>query len=179
MAWTETTLRRRARRAYELGRLRRAIVAAWHAVPLTGVAVATTCSGTGPTLLVGLLLGATLIACAQRGGGMARAVVPGLLAGLVPLAATLAAPALAAALGDSCSSACRLLSGICVAGGLAAGGLLAVAGRGRGSLLAALAIAGLTGGLGCAALGFAGFAGVAGGLAFGAAPALLRRGSAA
>jgi hypothetical protein len=173
MAWTEEILRRRARRAYELGRLRRALAGAWPAAPLTAVGLAGCGAATIPTLLAGLLLAATLTACAQRGGGLARARVPGLLAGLVPLTLTLAAPTLALALGDGCASTCRLLTGICVAGGLVAGALLALVARG-GALVAALAVAGLTGALGCGVLGLAGLAGVGGGLAVGAAPGLVR-----
>jgi hypothetical protein len=34
MAWTEADLRRRARRAYEIGRLSRAVLGAWPVLPL-------------------------------------------------------------------------------------------------------------------------------------------------
>ena len=175
MASTETKLRRRARRAYELGRLSRAVAGAWPAIPLTAVA-GLACGADAPmTAVAGLVLALALVAMRQRGGSWERAVFPGLLAGLFPLGMTLAAPTLALLLGDGCAGACRVLTGVCVAGGLLAGLLLAVVARRGSSLPGAMIVAGLTGSLGCALLGVAGIAGVAAGLAVGAVPAVLRR----
>lgn len=175
MAWTEARLRRRARLAYELARLGRATLRAWPIVPLTAIATLTCGAEPRTTVLLGALLAAATIALRSAGGALGRAVFPGLLAGLLPLGCALAAPTVAMLLADSCTAACRLLTGVCVAGGLGAGVLLAfLAGR-QTSLVAAVAVAALTGSLGCTVLGGAALAGVAAGLCAGALPAALRR----
>jgi hypothetical protein len=174
MAWTEAALRRRARLAYERRRLRRAAVAAWPVAPITVVA-ALTCGPAAPTLLAAGALALAVAGFRFRGGAAGRAVTPGLLAGVPLFGLTLATPTLAALLGDSCSSACRLLAALCLGGGLITGGLLAAAAPRGISLPAALAVAGLTGAVGCAVLGAAGIVGIAAGLAVAAAPALVRR----
>ena len=79
MAWTEAELRRRARRAYELGRLRRSLRAAWPVVPL-GALAAITCGPFQPTLLACAVLAATVVAFAHVGRAWGRAIGPGLLA---------------------------------------------------------------------------------------------------
>jgi hypothetical protein len=164
MASTEARLRRRARRAYEVGRLSRAVRGAWPAVPLTAVATLTCGADARTTGLAGLTLAAVLVGLRFRGGAWERGVFPGLVAGLVPLAMTLAAPTIAVLLGDACAATCRVLTGACVAGGVGAGLLLSFVTRAGRSLAAALIVAGLTGALGCAVFGVAGILGVAGGL---------------
>jgi hypothetical protein len=97
-----------------------------------------------------------------------RAVLPGVLAGLVPLSLVLCASHVEhMCMGGSCMMVCLPL---CAGGGALAGVVVAVIGvRGRhgwGFWLASSAVALLTGAMGCACVGLAGLAGLA--LGFGA-----------
>ncbi|HZX97823.1 MAG TPA: hypothetical protein VFE90_25120 [Myxococcales bacterium] len=176
MATTEplVALETRARRAYELGRLRRAL----RLVPLVlaGAAAALAC---GRSLSLTCALCAVLLALAvglsHAGGSPGRAVIPGLLAG----ALALAFPVLLHVFGDACvGPACRLL-GVpsCIVGG-ASGGVfiasrLARDQEGASFAVAALTIAFLMGAFGCSIAGVGGVLGMIAGILAAGAPALL------
>lgn len=164
MASTEhASLRARAKRAYELGRLRMATritlpVAAMIAVPLLG----------GQALASTALAGAVLLALAVgfrfRGQVLGRAVTPGLLAGSAPLLLPLLLRSSGhCCIGGACWSICMLG---CIAGGVLAG--VAIAWRSAAEkeqrwtfLGAASLLAGAAGVLGCAVFGYAGMTGMA------------------
>ncbi len=163
MDWTEPQLLR-ARRAYELGRLRRASRAALIVLPMIGLSLVA-CSSTELSLGAGAALLLVAIGLGWRGQAYGRAVVPGLLAGSVPLVLPLLLRGGAyCCIGGGCWSVCMVG---CIGGGLVAGasvGLAAAAERERAEraifLLGAATLAGLAGVLGCAIVGAAGIAGM-------------------
>lgn len=164
-------LQSRARRAYERGRWRLGIASAWPALILAGL-----CIGLGgkplATVGIAIVLAVTIAIAVQRGRHHARAVVPGLLAGALPLLAGLLAcriPHVCA--GTTCMELCAPL---CLGAGAIAGLSLVVrrqrAGRSNApSLWVATAVALLTGALGCFFVGIGGLAGLALGLSLGTA----------
>jgi len=104
------------------------------------------------------------------------AVLPGVLAGFVPLASTLCAMHVGhVCMGDQCTTVCLPA---CVVGGLAAGiGVAVVGHRGRHGAsfwISASALAMLTGAMGCACIGVSGVLGLGLGFAAGAAPTVVR-----
>jgi hypothetical protein len=145
-------LARRARRAYELGRLRRALRVGLVVLPLTAVSLLVAHS----RLASGLTGAALLVAAVTfrwRGRALGAAVAPGLLAGLIPFALPVLVKCGA---GYFCTlEGCMVYClRFCGGGGLAAGVLLAVAARRRDEdvnrfLLAGGVVAALTGLLGC------------------------------
>jgi len=156
----ERTLRARARRAYELARLRRALLGGLAAAPAVGLGFLSS-----PALGLGLGGGlyALCVALLWWGREPGRAVAPGVAGG------TLCAGVL---LFGACSpadgvSACVLIS---TAGGLLAGGVVGwragtLSGHGRRSYLGAgLLVAALAGSAGCALAGVIGVAGMSMGL---------------
>jgi hypothetical protein len=110
-------------------------------------------------------------------GRLARGVGPGILAGVAPLLL----PVAVQTSGHLCAGGrCLLYPGVCLAGGLAGGLVLAfLAPRpapGNGiAFMADCLVAGLTGAVGCLLYGLIGFGGMAVGLLLGAAPALVAR----
>jgi hypothetical protein len=168
------TLEARARRAYELGRLRRASSLA--PFILLGAAAAFACGR--PLLLTTSLAGVLLPVCvglAFAGGPAGRGVVPGLLAGAAALAMPLLVMTIGhACFGDACLSLCLPA---CVVGGAAAGAVIAkLAARHERDprfLGSALAVAGLMGALGCTIAGTAGVAGMLAGVLAAGAPLLV------
>ena len=167
-------LEARARRAYELGRFRRAARLAPFVLLAAGAAVA--CGR--PLPLTALIAGALLPICvglAFAGGPAGRGVVPGLLAGSAALAMPLLVMTVGhACLGDSCMSLCLPA---CVAGGAVAGAVIAKLAarheRDARFLGGALAVAGLMGALGCTIAGTAGVAGMLAGVRAAGAPLLV------
>ncbi len=179
---------RRARRAYELARVRAGVRAAW---PLLGIApMAIALRGTAlvvPTLAAAAGLGLLVVVLVWRGGALARGVGLGFIAGLPPLLA----PALWALARGSCGGECDIaamgLAGemwsecllTCGVAGLASGALVgwrsAGVPRSGSHALSAALVAGATGALGCALIGLVGVLGIFIGLAVGAAPVLLAR----
>jgi hypothetical protein len=149
----------RARRAYEVGRLRWAgRVAVW-VLPFVAVAVAA--SG---HVAVCLSLGAALLALAVtlvwRGQSWGAAVRPGLVAGAIPFALllTIKCGAMYSCSLEGCMVRCAQF---CAVGGFVAGLLLAARARRRDDGVAAFLVAGgsvaaLTGLLGCFVGGLAG-----------------------
>lgn len=166
-------LEARARRAYEWGRLRWSlrpaplILAAAAAALACGRPLSWTCA------LAGLLLPLS-IALSFAGGAGGRAVMPGLLAGAVALAC----PVLMHTVGHVCLGPSCMSLGLpaCIAGGAAAGVLIASRAaqeEGGHFLLAAVAVAGLMGALGCSLAGAAGVLGMLAGTVAAGAPTLL------
>lgn len=160
-----------ARRAYERGRLRTALRAAWPALPLIALSL-WGCSRPAATIVAGGLLVALVVFARWRGGTMGRSVTPGILAGLAPLILPLA---------TACgSSGCPawLARMACLAGGLVAGfvlGLVATRKDDRVTfLVSAGSVAVLVGTLGCAIAGGVGVLGMLGGFVVGTAPVILR-----
>lgn len=170
-----TLLRRRTRRAYEFARLRRALLgvapvlvlvalAAWvgsRPVSTLGFGLATVCGGV-------LML--------WYGREPQKAVLPGVVAGLVPLVFALSANHLSACGADGCGSLCVPA---CALGGVVAGLAVASVGNqrkaGLGFWVSASALALLTGAMGCACIGYTGVLGLGAGFGAGVVPGLLRR----
>lgn len=165
-------------RAYELGRVRVAVRAAWLLVPLAVVCAATTgasdtCACVGAVLLVAAIF---LRWRSRRGADCVR---HGLAAGALPLIATLVVGRVAPACrGAPLVSICTAL---CVLLGAPAGVWLGFRLARRATMstwFAAMWIAVLASSLGCVGLGVGGIVGAAVGLVCGGATALLaRRGS--
>jgi hypothetical protein len=168
-------VQRRARVAYELARLRLALLGV---APVTVVVAVAACVAHRPvsTLWFGVATLAVGAAMLWYGRDPQRAVLPGIAAGLVPLALALCANNMHSCGPDGCSSFCVPA---CMLGGVVAG--LAVAGVGnqrRAGVwfwLSASGLALLTGSMGCACIGYSGVAGLAVGFAAGVVPGLLRR----
>jgi hypothetical protein len=175
MAPSEIALALRARRAYELGRLRQAA----RALPVVAAMVGCALLGCGrvpTTIALGALLAAAVVALVWWGRAPGRAVRAGLSAGAAPLLVPLVLrPAGQLCVGGVCLPSCAL---VCVATGLAAGAVVAL----RAARLveqrlaffaAAAAVAALAGSLGCAVAGASGVLGMAAGLAATSLPSLL------
>jgi hypothetical protein len=168
-------IERRARRAYELSRLRRAVALAAPLVVLAGGAawigdrpLATAVAG-----LVLYLLGSLFL---WRGQYAGRAVLPGVGAGIIPMAFALAARAFGhVCTGDMCVSLCVPA---CATGGFLAGVVISYFARRTTTEARSWACAGslalLTGALGCSCVGYGGVAGLLSGLLITAVPALVR-----
>lgn len=176
MAANDLALLARARRAYELGRVRAAlriaplVFAAAAAALACGRPPFSTCALAG--LLLTLALGLSI-----AGGAGGHAVMPGLVAGTVALAC----PVLLHTVGHACLGPSCMTLGIpaCIAGGAGAGALIALRAAGEESsgrfLLSAVAVAGLMGALGCSLAGAAGVLGMLAGIVAAGAPVLLAR----
>jgi hypothetical protein len=167
----ERALKRRARRAYELGRLRYAITRVWIVLPLLLAADAVSCA-LGTSVIVGVALFGTTLFLAWRGGMFDRAIYPATIAGL----GTFVAPITCSALGLGGAA----MWAACVAGGVGAGLWLAWwTTRHAERPLACLAAGGLhavlVGTLGCAPLGAGALVGMAAGLAIASVPVALVR----
>jgi hypothetical protein len=167
-------LRRRARRTYEVARLRRAFLGAWP-VPLAALlGLRLGCSHAHVLALAAplLLLSMALLWVGKEYG---RGVWPGLGAGIAPLVL----PGLTLDCAAGCSpGALHWCQVSCIAGGVLAG--LAVGWRAArleaGSLrfgVVAAGIALLTGAIGCLLGGAVGVVGMVLGFALGAVPALV------
>ncbi|OJH35643.1 hypothetical protein [Cystobacter ferrugineus] len=171
-------LQRRARRAYEWGRLRSAIPGALPAVGLTGMVVLLRHHMKPSLLVLGGLLTLLCLGLGWWGRRWGRAVAPGLLAGLFPLLL----PFVVSGAGHVCyTGGCRAFCLMtCVGGGLAAGAFLSLAalrlpeGRER-FLLASGSVATLCGALGCVLYGLSGVLGLVAGLALISMPVLVLR----
>jgi hypothetical protein len=167
-------LERRARVRYELGRLRRALLGA---APLLPVLLVALCLSQRPssTLCFGLGSAALSVFLLWYGRDPQRAVLPGLAAGLIPLALSLCANHFHQCGPDGCSSFC---APACTLGGAVAG--LAVASFGtRRRLgpwfwLCASGLTLLTGAMGCSCVGYSGVLGLGVGYGLGLIPAWLR-----
>lgn len=168
-------LERAARRRYEAVRLSRAALGfapAW----LIVATAALVGRQPGHSLAFGAALFAAGVFLLWRGRALQRAVLPGVLAGLVPLAFSLTANLVHGCASGHCGSYCVPA---CSAGGLLAGAIVstfAVRRRMPWSFwLAAGALSLMTGAMGCACIGYSGVLGLAAGFSVGLAPQLLRR----
>ena len=164
----------RARRAYQLGRLRwslrlaPAVMAAFVAAVACGRPLDLCCAlGAGALLLsVGLSF---------AGGEAGRAVTPGLVAGSFALVLPLAVRTI----GHFCDSAAcmSLCMPACVVGGALAGAFLALRAareEGGGACIASgIVVAGLLGSLGCTLAGLSGVVGMLAGVLVAGTPVLL------
>ncbi len=168
----------RARRAYERARGARAGLLS---LPVAALSVVACGLGARPTTALGV--GAALVIASWfflwRGQNLGRAVLPGVLAGLVPLALSLGARSFGhVCTGSQCVSLCVPA---CTIGGLAAGLLIARAGRHVASRPrfygGAGALAALVGTLGCSCVGYGGIAGLVVGLSITLFPTLVRGGA--
>src|SRR5713101_3077387 len=153
---------RRARRAYEAARLRRAVLA-FAPILLLVTATALTGHRFGYTLAFGSALFALGVALLWYGLSAKQAVLPGVAAGLVPLLFALCARQMNHACGgDHCLMFCVPA---CLAGGVIAGIVVGSIGvrtrRGFGFWLAASGVCLLTGAMGCACVGLPGVMGLA------------------
>lgn len=168
-------LRERARRAYELGRVRRGLGFALWVLPMVALSLFA-CRRPLLTLIAGALLYALVAAFGARGQAYGRALRPGLLAGSVPLLLPLLMRMGGhACLGGACWSLCMIG---CIAGGTLAGAAIGIASAAqheeRGTFIAvASLVAGLAGVLGCAVAGAAGISGMVLGLALAPLPAAM------
>jgi hypothetical protein len=168
-------LEQRARARYELGRLRRALLGVCPLLPLVLLALwftarpaSTACFGLGA-----IALGASML---WYGRDPQRAVLPGVAAGLIPLALSLCANQIHQCGPGGCTSFC---APACTLGGAVAGLAIASVGRRRRLgirfWLGASWIALLTGAMGCSCVGYTGLLGLGVGVALGVVPALLRK----
>ncbi len=165
-------LARRARRRYELGRLRRSVFRLWPLVPIG--ALAALLGNIATTAVLATLLAVVSAALLFVGRGFDRAVAPGWRAGVVPTVA-----ALAMWQAQGCTGPCPpLCVPLCSVAGLVVGAWLGTTMLRHERpvvVLASLGVAGLTASLGCAPLGLATVAGAVAGIAAGMLPRLAWR----
>jgi len=177
MELTEHLLWRRARRQYELGRLRQTLQHSWPVVPIIAVG-ALYHSNAALIVSAGAILFALATVFSWLGQTWGRAIFPGFVAGAPPLLIPRLVPASAFCwIGGRCWEWCVLL---CPVSGLIAGavvGVLATKHQERGlHFLAAVAlIASLTGALGCSVAGILGIVGMLAGGLLGLIPAYVRQ----
>ena len=151
-------IRNRARRAYELARLRAALP--W-AIPAILFGLGSAWLGVG----LAVVLAAAVVGFKWLGRDYGRAVLPGLAVGLLGFAAPTGWELWNAGCcaGSSCASECMA---VCASGGVLGGLVLFRHVRrsavGRTGTLAALAVASLATGIGCLQIGAMGMIGVAG-----------------
>ena len=171
-----TKLEQRARRKYEWMRVRQAVIGF---APSLVVVVIAALANKHPTSALGFgaamfVVGVSLL---WYGRDVRRAVLPGLVMGLLPLALALCANSMGhACMGDQCMTLCVPA---CAIGGLGAGVGVSLIGlrwkQGRAFWVGATALTLLTGAMGCSCIGYGGVAGLAVGYGLGLLPVLLRR----
>ena len=166
----------RLRARYEWVRLRNAVLG--FAPVLLIVALALAIAGRSATLTFGLTMFGFGVAMLWYGRGLKHAVLPGVAAGLVPLALALCANQMGhVCTGSQCMSLCMPA---CIAGGVVAGLAVASIGfqrkAGPGFWLGASTLAILTGAMGCSCIGYSGVFGLAAGYGVGALAQLARKG---
>lgn len=151
----------RARFKYEWSRARRAVLGL---SPMIGVIALAALLGRSPEWPVtfGALVFAYGAALLWYGRDLKRAVLPGVIAGLVPLTLALCATHVGhVCTGDHCTMVCLPA---CAIGGVVAGLAVAVVGHrgahGFGYWASASGIALLTGAMGCACIGVSGLGGL-------------------
>lgn len=150
----------RVRRAYELARLRAALLRSLPALFLFAVLAVEGASSGRLVAAVGVY--ATAVLAQFLGQSAALAVAPSLLFGLVPFTIVRIAESSGhVCLGGQCISWCLPA---CLIGGLVGGALVALRGRSAPDrtayLLTAVGLVGLSGVLGCSCAGGAGMAGI-------------------
>lgn len=170
-----TQLQRRLRVSYELGRVRLSLLGM---LPVVLVVACAACATQRPesALCFGVCTLAAGAAMLWYGREPQRAVLPGVLAGLIPLVLALVANRMHLCGPSGCSTWCVPA---CVAGGVVAGIAIAIVGHRRRAgaffWLSASTLALFTGAMGCACVGFSGVAGLLAGFAAGVVPGAIRR----
>jgi hypothetical protein len=151
----------RMRRAYEIGRLRRAMRVTLLVIPLVVISVEM-CSSASASLTVGACLALLTVGLLWRGQGWGRSVPPGLAAGV----AAFALPVVAHAFGYCCRYDLEIT--VCVAAGVFAGIIAATSALRQSKesergvvMIGSTLVAALTGALGCLAMGAGGAVAVA------------------
>jgi hypothetical protein len=178
---TTDPLRRRARYAYELGRLRRAALVAALTVPLLLLAVSCG-AGLHLSCLLEIGLVASVLALVWRGEGFEAGALPGLFAGAIPFAVSFGLRYSVHGPATHCDT-CHIPTALCFAGtllsGLAAGAAIALSTaklrpqwRSRAIPSAAL-VAVLAGSLGCAFFGLTGVLGLWAGVVLAGTPVVI------
>lgn len=168
-------LERKARLRYELARAARSLLGFAPALLIVAAAAAL---GRRPNsaLFFGSLLFLSGSFLLWRGRTLHRAVLPGLLAGLIPLACALMANRGHMCAGGHCSTWCLPA---CISGGVVAGLVVSWVATKRGLdwrfWVGASAISLLTGAMGCACIGYSGVVGLTAGFLGGTVPLLVRR----
>ena len=168
-------LERRARLRYEWMRAGRSVLGFAPALLLVGLAAAL---GRRPesAVMFGSLLFVSGAFLLWRGQTLHRAVLPGLLAGVIPLVFALVANRGHACAGGHCSTWCLPA---CTAGGVVAGLAISWFATKRKLdwrfFVGASAVSLLTGAMGCSCIGYSGVIGLGVGFLAGAAPLGLRR----
>lgn len=168
---------RRARRAYELARLKHALRVA---LPFAAaLALAAAYVGTSQAAALAVLATGALVAARARGGAIARGVHTGALAGLVAVFCPLITTAFAQHHCSGCGPTTPMP--LCLAACAAGGALAASLGSRRVPALrsteaaAALATTALVGAVGCTVAGGFGLLGLVVGMILGGIPAALVR----
>lgn len=176
MASTDlAALERRARRGYELARVRQALLGV---APLLFIVPLAACMTHRPGATVALGVGAFALGAILLwyGRDPQKAVLPGVAAGLVPLTMALCANHMHYCGPDGCTSLCVPA---CTVGGVLAGLVVAWVGQKRRAgpwyWLSAGALALLTGAMGCSCIGYGGIVGLGVGFGVGLVPILLSR----
>lgn len=159
----------RSRRLYEWSRVRKGLQCALWAAP----AVALALWGGSPraTLFLAPLILAVCVALVWRGGAAGRAVIPGLVGGVLPIFVRIGIGccALESAMGHAVFAS--LMGGII--GGLAVAAFGFWLRKSFSEVLWVGALVGITGSMGCALFGLGELLGLAVGLALGALPIML------
>lgn len=154
--------REQARRAYELGRMKVALVRAAPALAFGAAAVGFASAEATPTFVMATLLGLASAGLVFIGGAAGRAVPAGLLAGWIPFVLPLLVRGQVCPMGGACEAWCVTA---CVIGGTAAGTWLgwrsAREENGWPWLVSGLGLAGVAGALGCSCVGIPGLVGMA------------------
>ena len=169
-----TRLQSQLRLRYELARLRRAVVGF---APLFVIVAMAAYFSHRPVsaMLFGMLEFTLGVFMLWYGQGVQKAVLPGVVAGLIPLSFALCANYMHACGSGHCNTLCLPA---CTAGGVFAGLLVAFFGMRRKApasyWLCASGLTILTGAMGCSCIGYSGILGLAGGLSIGVIPGLLR-----
>lgn len=171
MASSDETLKRDARHAYELARMCSACQVLVYVVP-AAIAAAVLTAEAVHAAIAGAILAIATWWMTYRGEVFARAVGPGLLAGLVSAAAAICMCHVGVC---GPGEGPVLCVAICLLGGAGSGVIivrrsLRFDSRRRSFLVCAALVAFLTGSLGCAMLGVFGVAGLAAGVALGTLP---------
>lgn len=166
-----TNVERRARLRYEWRRVRRAVLGFAPAIAIIAVAAWLATRPMWP-ITFGALMFAYGVVLLWYGRDLKRAVLPGVVAGVMPLAFALCASRIGhVCTGDRCMMVCIPA---CTVGGVVAGLAVAAVGHrgkhGFGYWASASGIALLTGAMGCACIGIAGVVGLSAGFAVGLVP---------
>jgi hypothetical protein len=176
---SEMDLERRARRAYEWGRLRSALGTAALVPPVTALGLVH-CLLPTLTLVCIVVLTLAVVLFLQRGQDLARGARVGMVAGLAPLLVPIGVQGF----GIYCRSPflCARLPLFCIVGGVIGGLVLAsrrprALARSRAFWTAASTVTLVAGAVGCLPAGAAGLLGLSVGLLLGAAPAMVARAS--